>query len=361
MAADVGFVGEADPEVQATAILADTLPTARTIEIPSSVQSFLKIRGTHVGSDLQIICRKFSSNEPVTFYVHREILMRKCAFFADSQNFAIVSQRSCQHGPAHAVFEEITEYDDDIVYEVLRFVYTGMLCPPYGFSRRALQLLKLIDYLGVFEMAERHLSLPNIVKDPVIGNLLQTMFVEGSGTVSASRLRTVIDEFCKGSLLGFQLQRGLILRLLELQPGCMTPELQQELIDRGLLDSKSFEPAVTTVQSVVANEMDIAVSDDIGQIGVPSLNVVVPELDAVVARPAKRLCLPETRPRHLGSARQPLRTLNGAPAIHMHAFRAMAHQFQGQLTSLQDVPGPIHVATPQRTQNQRRAVACAGC
>merc|ERR1719158_80005 len=90
---DIGFVGEARPELQESASIVDKVPTARTIKIPSSVQSFLKIRDVYCGSNLQIICRKFGSDEQVTFYVHREIVTQKCAFFADGQSFTAVGQR----------------------------------------------------------------------------------------------------------------------------------------------------------------------------------------------------------------------------------------------------------------------------
>lgn len=344
IAVDIGFVGEATPTAQETESTVDdtTVSKARTIEIPSSVQSFLKIRHMHNGSDLQIICRKFSSgdhHERVTFYVHREVLMQKCAFFADRQNFVVVSgnvsQRSYQNVHQPAAFEEITEYDDDMVYEVLRFVYTGMLCPPYGFSRRALQLLKLIDYLGVFDMAERNSELPNIVRDPVITNLLRSMYIEGVD--SADRIRTV-EELCKGNLLGFQLKRALAIRLLEVQPGFVTPALQQELIDGGLLDSSSFSLPETTDRSVPADDdLEVTVEED------EKDDVAMVDVD-VVFRPAKRLCMTEQRQRPFPL----LRTVQPDVAAH--------HRGQFPVA-----PPPQHIPTPQRSQNHRRITACAGC
>eukprot|EP00746_Dinoflagellata_sp_MGD_P002270 gnl/MRDRNA2_/MRDRNA2_104404_c0_seq1.p1 gnl/MRDRNA2_/MRDRNA2_104404_c0~~gnl/MRDRNA2_/MRDRNA2_104404_c0_seq1.p1 ORF type:complete len:422 (-),score=56.78 gnl/MRDRNA2_/MRDRNA2_104404_c0_seq1:137-1309(-) len=360
-----GFVGEANDVEQEAVGMADMMvPTARTIEIPSRVQRFLQIREMHDDSDLQVICRKFSSTEPgerVTFYVHREVLMQKCAFFADCQNFTvfsgIASHRSFRDAQLSVAFEEITEYDDDIVYEVLRFVYTGMLCPPYGFSRRAAQFLKLIDYLGVFEMAERHPELPNIVRDPVITNMLRSMFVQGSD--SADRIRALVQEFCRGSLLGFQLNRGLVLRIVELNPSFVTPELQQELMSSGLLDSKNLHSLATETSCVAAENLSEATesSSESETSEVSKEDVAMVDVD-IIPRPAKRLCVTEQRYRTL---QQQVDVHHDMDSAHFCGSFPLMQVALRIVTSAEDIPRPLHVATPTRAQNQPRVVACAGC
>jgi len=268
-AADVGFVVEGDPTKQRIVDNANTKPTGETFDIRSSIHRFLKIGDVHIGSDLQVICGEFSSATPVIFHVHRDILLQKCTFFADGYNFAVVSQRSCQSAPMPVVFEDLLEYDADVVYEFLRFVYSGMVCAPFGDLRRVAhffkQLLKLIDYLGVFEMAERHPgnpAIPNILDDNVIGNFLERMLMQASDNVTADNatadpMVAVVDEICNDHLLGFQLQRALVHKLLELRSMSMDMhifldssgqhhvELQQQLIDRGLIDSnKRFDLAL---------------------------------------------------------------------------------------------------------------------
>jgi len=250
----------------------ETLRIARATDISSSVQAFLKIGCAHTQSDLQIVCSKYSSEKTVTFYVHREMMMRKCAFFADSQNFALGSERSCQSAPTPAVLENLLEYDDDIVYEVLRFLYTGMLCPLQDSSRRALQLLKLVDYLGVFEMAERDAALPNILDDDVISIILERLLIEQSDHATVDSIPGIADELGKEGILGFQLKRGLALRLLQLQSRFITFELQyikvhqyyqlqQELTDRGLLEPKIYDLALTDSTHANSDSEQEQVSD----------------------------------------------------------------------------------------------------
>lgn len=248
----------------------EMLLSQRRFEIPSSILTFLKIECAHKESDLQIVCYKFGSEELVTFYVHREILMQKCSLFADSQNFALGSQRSCHAAPTPAAVEELIEYDDDIVYEVLRFVYTGMLCPLQDSSRRALQLLKLVDYLGIFEMAVRHAKVPNILRDEMIGNILRRMLPAVSDNSRADSIRSVVCKFCQDGALGFQLKQALMLRLMELQPIDQHDRVKQHVKRRLIL---------ATFRGWAFLMLRAKFSDVVRQVRAQALGISTPNLD----------------------------------------------------------------------------------
>lgn len=237
-------VGGADLDARQDAASGGTaLRAPRAFQMPSSVQAFLRIQFPHLESDLRIVCRKLWDGEPVTFYVHHTVLTAKCALFNDRGHFVSLCQRTACYpaesgvDPAAPATFPLEEYDDDIVYEVLRFIYCGSLCPPHGFHRRFPQLLSLVDFLGVLEMAERNTSLASIFGDPSIIDWLSTM--------PPDRLHSLLSE-CRvfgsptnGSCaLGFRLRRSLILKLLDLRPGDLTvdalgEDLHQRVVNVG--------------------------------------------------------------------------------------------------------------------------------
>eukprot|EP00397_Hematodinium_sp_SG-2012_P011274 GEMP01011410.1.p1 GENE.GEMP01011410.1~~GEMP01011410.1.p1 ORF type:complete len:777 (+),score=175.33 GEMP01011410.1:256-2586(+) len=163
-------------------------------------ERFLMVQVKHSDADVTIRCRKYPTGERVQFYCHRSVLAQKslyfreknsfeqrraelpCVDFAASNSFGSADlARGVGSGVAgygessssdaryarcnefseepaqmvdsenRAVIEEflLDDYDDDVVYEVLRYIYCGTFCPPVGFSRRFPMLLSLIDYLGL--------------------------------------------------------------------------------------------------------------------------------------------------------------------------------------------------------------------
>lgn len=233
-------VGGADHDIRQNAESRGiALRAPKAFEMPSSVQAFLRIQFPHLESDLRVVCRRLSDGAPVTFYVHCAVLAAKCAFFNDQGHFVSLCQRTsvAESGVdtvLPAIFQ-LEEYDDDIVYEVLRFIYCGSLCPPHGFHRRFPQLLSLVDFLGVLEMAERNTGLASIFGDPAIIDWLSTM--------PPDRLHSLLSE-CRvfgsptnGSCaLGFRLRRSLIMKLLELRPGDLTVDALGEDLHRRVVN-----------------------------------------------------------------------------------------------------------------------------
>lgn len=209
---------------------------------PAAHDSFMRITSPHAESDAVISCRP-GPRRPVVdlaakveFYCHRHILSRRCAVFADaaefeSLSFAVESRRTRIELNA----------DEDIVFEVLRFVYCGAIYFPLGFRARFAQFLTAVDFLGIEEMAERngleHLPAPgfSVFDEPGVEQWLQDLptedvlsFLREGGILGSNSARGT-------DAVGFNLRRRFLTRLVTLRPQDLTVDVLGEHLYRRLV------------------------------------------------------------------------------------------------------------------------------
>jgi len=192
------------------------------MEAPMAHGSFLEILREHDASDVIIACRRrHDLGDPETFHCHRAVLERRCALFADE------AESTMQRQPR--IFFNA---DDDIVFEVLRFVYCGSISFSSDFLRRFDQFLGIVDYLGIEEMAERMGSLQaSIFSEPGLVRWLQSRPSED--ILELIQMEGIIGSTANGSrAVGFSLRRGFFTKLLELRPEVFNIERLGEELHR---------------------------------------------------------------------------------------------------------------------------------
>jgi len=122
---------------------------------PSPAAAFLRILAPHAESDIELVCRRQPRDSggavtgTVSFFCHREVLAQRCG------RFQLRGDDSSQPLPAKrrrlsdTRLREEVDADDDVVFEVLRYVYCGTVHFQRGFLARFGQLLAVADHLGV--------------------------------------------------------------------------------------------------------------------------------------------------------------------------------------------------------------------
>lgn len=213
---------------------------------PAAHDYFMRITCVHPDSDAVIACRPgprrpvLDLSARVEFYCHRHILSRRCAVFADaaefeSLSFAVEGRRTRIELSA----------DEDIVFEVLRFVYCGAIYFPLGFRARFAQFLTVVDFLGIEEMAERmgleDLPAPglSVFDEPGVEQWLQDLptedvlgFLREGGILGSSSARGT-------DAVGFSLRRRFLTRLVTLRPQDLTVDVLGEHLYRRLVHAGS--------------------------------------------------------------------------------------------------------------------------
>lgn len=120
------------------------------------VNKFLSILGSHAASDVTVVCRASQSAfavagaahaqpREVQFHCHRSVLRYRCALFAGGEGAVPDTEMPLKR--RRSVLN--LDADDDVVYEVLRYMYCGTVHFHRGFHARFRQLLAVADYLGV--------------------------------------------------------------------------------------------------------------------------------------------------------------------------------------------------------------------
>eukprot|EP00928_Gymnodinium_smaydae_P093092 TRINITY_DN7710_c0_g2_i2.p1 TRINITY_DN7710_c0_g2~~TRINITY_DN7710_c0_g2_i2.p1 ORF type:complete len:293 (-),score=23.73 TRINITY_DN7710_c0_g2_i2:195-1043(-) len=117
------------------------------IEDSSNKCKFRDLLEPHRSCDVILVCPSRPMSRPqehVKFYCHFECLARCCGAIASMHSFdasakAATTRIAQLKVPASA----------DVVYEVLRYAYTGDVLPVPGFRERLAEFLVAVDYLGV--------------------------------------------------------------------------------------------------------------------------------------------------------------------------------------------------------------------
>jgi len=200
-------------------------------------QGIRMITMPHEQSDVILVCCANPQRSPgreVEFHCHHAVLGRRCSLFANMLKFeGFTGSRQSQrvHVPGY----------EDIVFEVLRYIYCGSFFFRHDFRPRFPEFLKVVDYLGVEEMAERECmdgsgeaSVLSIFADLGLQQWLQDMDTE--------RLHNLLrDDNLVGTpthgtgAVGFSMRRGLAAKLAELRPQDLTEEALGEDLTRRLV------------------------------------------------------------------------------------------------------------------------------
>lgn len=217
---------------------------------------FLRILVEHELSDVTIVCSARTSPErEVQFYCHSDVLRRCCSLFADAAQFECLSGAAQNIQAGQAASERKPQRfelwaDDDVVFEVLRYVYCGAVYFHLGFHTKFAQFLSVVDFLGIEDMAERN-ALNLGLREPGCGNVSgdgQTrlsIFAEPGIKHWLQHLHTedvlnfLRDDLISGTLenepgaMGFSILRSFLTKLIELRPQDFTVEvLGNHLYDR---------------------------------------------------------------------------------------------------------------------------------
>lgn len=122
---------------------------------------------------------------------------------------------------------------DDIVFEVLRFIYYGTIFFQLGFRKRFAEFLSVIEYLGLEEMVERERGTTPQGAAPVLPSIFAESGVEHwLSDLSVSDLRDLLEDAsfvgCSGAAghcgLGFSIRRAFVGKLAELRPQDLTAD-----------------------------------------------------------------------------------------------------------------------------------------
>eukprot|EP00928_Gymnodinium_smaydae_P036148 TRINITY_DN25304_c0_g1_i2.p1 TRINITY_DN25304_c0_g1~~TRINITY_DN25304_c0_g1_i2.p1 ORF type:complete len:287 (+),score=44.32 TRINITY_DN25304_c0_g1_i2:62-862(+) len=119
---------------------------------------FVAVLEHHDQCDVILVCSPSPSSTPahdVRFYCQREVLAGRCLLAAHMQSF----EENVK--PTARVPELVIPARGDIVFEALRYAYTGVLLFPQRFHKRFGEFLVAVDYLGMCNNAE--LSVDDVV------------------------------------------------------------------------------------------------------------------------------------------------------------------------------------------------------
>eukprot|EP00928_Gymnodinium_smaydae_P044419 TRINITY_DN2962_c1_g1_i4.p1 TRINITY_DN2962_c1_g1~~TRINITY_DN2962_c1_g1_i4.p1 ORF type:complete len:250 (-),score=18.39 TRINITY_DN2962_c1_g1_i4:267-1016(-) len=117
----------------------------------SEYHKFLSSSQEHDQYDIILVCPPSPSSPCRRFYCRREDLSRRCCLFSSMQSFEA-------SGSIARTLEFSIPASGDIVFEVLRYAYTGVLLFPPVFHKRFGELLAAVDFLGMCCGAELSLE-----------------------------------------------------------------------------------------------------------------------------------------------------------------------------------------------------------
>eukprot|EP00928_Gymnodinium_smaydae_P039201 TRINITY_DN26822_c0_g1_i1.p1 TRINITY_DN26822_c0_g1~~TRINITY_DN26822_c0_g1_i1.p1 ORF type:complete len:249 (-),score=34.83 TRINITY_DN26822_c0_g1_i1:320-1066(-) len=142
---------------------------------------FEEVLRMHGSCDVILTCPSSSLSKPdrsVSFYCHREVLARCCEAIASMQSFETLAS-------ATRVAQLFLPVSADIVYEILRYAYRGVLLLPPKFRERLAEFLVAADELGMF-------SNEPSVDDVVRERIWESPPRSTSSILDASLLRDII-------------------------------------------------------------------------------------------------------------------------------------------------------------------------
>ncbi|CAE8621230.1 unnamed protein product, partial [Polarella glacialis] len=230
---------------------------------------FLRILVQHEESDVFVVCRAHRQGsreapprgQEVGFYCHSSVLKRRCSVFADAAEFeslgaanqvqdCAVSSVSGAESRKRRRFELWS--DDDIVFEVLRYIYCGAVYFHLGFRARFAQFLSVIDFLGIEDMAERQEGSPESIsvagRPNFVGRALPALSIFSEPGIkqwlrdlqTEDILLFLQDELISGTLdhgvgaVGFSILCSFLTKLIELRPQDLTVEVLGQNLYRRL-------------------------------------------------------------------------------------------------------------------------------
>jgi len=174
----------------------------------------LTLTRPHEASDIVLVCRPNVSRSPVPdvqFYCHRSVLGAHCSMLCSMFQFETMANCS-------QLTEVVLPIKDDIMFELLRFIYCGTLFLPWGFKQRLAELLHAVDYLGLEADAETHSELDHasIFADACMENLLQHVDADELQHVFRDSIAT---QPSKSDLLhiGFSVRHAVLSKVTELR------------------------------------------------------------------------------------------------------------------------------------------------
>jgi len=160
--------------------------------------------------------------------------------------------------------------DDDVVFEVLRYAYCGTVHVGLSFHTRLLQLIAVVDYLGIDALT--------LLTDPAIERWLHEL--QNDALVGLLRDVSQAEAIAGKQLeLGFQTRRALLTKLVQLRP----QDIQLEDVDPAL---------------VVPSQVNLRIMSETGEIVADfildwqtTVDAVLLKLRDLVGAPDTALCL----------------------------------------------------------------------
>lgn len=221
---------------------------AAALGSPAGVSNFLSILSCHTASDVTVVCRAApklgaagaadAHVREVKFHCHRSVLRSRCALLAGGEGASPdVEMPPCKR--RRTVLD--LDADDDVVYEVLRYMYCGTVHFHRGFHARFRQLLAVADYLGV-EGGTSAAPCSALLEEPGVQHWLSALPV--------AELLDLLRARPLGKWqLGFNSRLALMVRLAGLRPREFSVEALASLGDSldGLLEVHPWLVQLTVV------------------------------------------------------------------------------------------------------------------
>lgn len=196
----------------------------------------------HSASDVVLVCTGEGGHRgcgpnwpsrPVEFHCHRAALARRCGLFAGMSTFEDLA------GSVVAARIEVPARDD-VVFEVLRYVYCGTVFLPFGFRKRFAEFLRVLDYLGIEDMVEMSRgggsASSSIFAEPSVREFLRD--------VGPEYLSTMLRDDACGLTVGFSVRRALLAKVTELRSLQHQQRQQQLLAEAEAPRPADMHPAV---------------------------------------------------------------------------------------------------------------------
>lgn len=116
----------------------------------SDADKFIQILVPHPESDVEVTCRRtryetdedgLSARDDKRFFCHRAVLKKHCTFSGNNRGDPPEKRRRTRLD---------LDADEDVVFEILRFVYCGtMYSSPFFRSKAFIELVAIADVLGI--------------------------------------------------------------------------------------------------------------------------------------------------------------------------------------------------------------------
>eukprot|EP00927_Polykrikos_kofoidii_P074794 TRINITY_DN70820_c0_g1_i1.p1 TRINITY_DN70820_c0_g1~~TRINITY_DN70820_c0_g1_i1.p1 ORF type:complete len:299 (-),score=26.89 TRINITY_DN70820_c0_g1_i1:47-922(-) len=162
----------------------DTRALARNL---LGVEGIMLLTRPHDSTDVTIVCRpalhrnrkaihcEDRTEKPVLFYCHAGVLRRTCGLVAARSRFEAFSGVERRRPMTVDI-----PMNEDVVFEVLRYIYCGSIFVPCGFKTWLRELIHVVDFLAVEQGPENEVSpgIPGILREFAIVSLLSRLTFE---------------------------------------------------------------------------------------------------------------------------------------------------------------------------------------